>query len=93
MKSHLLTYNIRIVDCETGEEFSLKRVHATAEKGLSVSCASMKFEPTHLFKSQRAGLIVKQLFGQNVVGLDSVVLHGVIKLNVFSQPINRHWVL
>lgn len=88
-----VTFDIRVVDCEVGEEYSLKRVHGRNGELCTFSCSSINFTTENVYRGQKADLISKHCLGHKMAGKRTHVYRGPIRLNCVATPRNFHWVM
>ncbi|KAK7078901.1 hypothetical protein SK128_002991 [Halocaridina rubra] len=88
-----VTFDIRVVDCEIGEEYSLKRVHGRNGELCTFSCSSVSFTTETVYRGQKADLISKHCLGHKMAGNRTNVYQGPIKLSCVATPRNFPWVL
>ncbi|XP_068247138.1 uncharacterized protein [Palaemon carinicauda] len=88
-----VTFDIRVVDCDLGEEYSLRRVNGRNGAICTLSCSCITFTTEEVFRGHRADLISQQCLGHKMDGKKTHVYRGPIRLNCAPTPRNFHWVL
>lgn len=88
-----VTFDIRVVDCEVGEEYSLKRVHGRNGELCTFTCASVSFTTEKMYRGQKADMIAQRCLGHKMTGRHNHVYRGPMKLNCVPSRRNTHWVL
>lgn len=88
-----VTFDIRVVDCEVGEEYSLKRVHGRNGELCTFSCSSISFTTDDVYRGHKADMISQNCLGHKMAGTRTNVYRGPIKLTCVAMRGNGHWVL
>ncbi|KAK7020254.1 hypothetical protein SK128_012502 [Halocaridina rubra] len=88
-----VTFDIKVVDCEVGEEYSLKRVHGRNGELCTFSCSSVTFTTDKVYRGHRADLIAQSCLGRKMEGKRTRVFHGPIRLSCVATPRGSFWVL
>ncbi|KAK7020253.1 hypothetical protein SK128_012501 [Halocaridina rubra] len=88
-----VTFDIRVVDCEVGEEYTLKRVHGTNGESCTFSCSSITFCTENVYRGHRADLISKNCLGHKMEGKRTSVYTGPIQLTCGVNAREIQWVL
>ncbi|XP_064089034.1 uncharacterized protein LOC135203211 [Macrobrachium nipponense] len=88
-----VTFDIRVVDCDVGEEYSLKKVNGRNGELCTFSCSCVTFTTEEVFRGHRADLIAQQCLGHKMAGKKTHVYRGPIRLHCAPTPRNFHWVL
>ncbi|KAL7648385.1 UNVERIFIED_CONTAM: hypothetical protein RMT77_000291 [Armadillidium vulgare] len=87
-------YDIKIVDCEMGDEYSLRRVHGRNGKEVTIRCKCITFNTSQTYKGQRAEMEAHKILGSKFLGRGGKVYEGPIQLTADSDPEeSRPWVL
>lgn len=86
-------FDIRVVDHEVGEEYSLKRVFGKNGEICTFKNSSICFNSQEVYKGHRADLISQQCLGHKMDGENAHVYKGPITLSCVPTPRNVHWVL
>jgi len=86
-------FDIRVVDCEVGEEYSLKRVHGRNGELCTFACASISFTTDHVYRGTKADMMAKKCLGRKMAGARTNVYQGPINLRCVPTRRNTHWVL
>ncbi|KAG7173799.1 uncharacterized protein LOC121860098 [Homarus americanus] len=88
-----VTFDIRVMDCEVGEEYSLKRVHGRNGELCTFACASVTFTTDKVYRGQKADMIAQRCLGHKMTGRRNHVYRGPIKIRCVAVSRNAHWVL
>ncbi|XP_064089033.1 uncharacterized protein LOC135203210 [Macrobrachium nipponense] len=88
-----VTFDIRIVDCEVGEEYSLEKVHGRNGELCTFSCASVSFTTEEVYRGHKADMVSQNCLGHTMNGKRTTVYRGPIKLSYEAAPRNVQWVL
>ncbi|XP_068247143.1 uncharacterized protein [Palaemon carinicauda] len=88
-----VTFDIRIVDCEVGEEYSLEKVRGRNGELCTFSCASVSFTTEEVYRGHKADMVSQNCLGHKMNGKRTTVYRGPIKLSYEARPRNVQWVL
>lgn len=88
-----VTFDIRVVDCEVGEEYSLKRVHGRNGELCTFACSAISFTTEKVYRGQKADMIAQRCLGHKMAGSRNHVYKGPIRLHCMPVRRNMHWVL
>lgn len=88
-----MTFDIRVVDCEVGEEYSLKRVHGRNGELCTFACSAISFTTEKVYRGQKADMIAQRCLGHKMAGSRNHVYKGPIRLHCMPVRRNMHWVL
>ncbi|CAL4136582.1 unnamed protein product [Meganyctiphanes norvegica] len=86
-------FDVHVVDCDIGEEYSLQRVQGFNGDICTFTCACVNFTPDQVYRGQKAEVITKQLLGQTIASKRKLVCVGNINLMCSHVNKNRNWVL
>ncbi|CAL4109157.1 unnamed protein product [Meganyctiphanes norvegica] len=86
-------FDIRVVDCDIGEEYNLKRVQGRTGEFCTFDCLCCSFTPEHVYRGQKADMMSQQLLGHALEGSHSNVSTGLITITCNPTTNNAHWVL
>lgn len=88
-----VTFDIRVVDCEVGEEYCLKRVHGRNGELCTFTCPSVTFTTEKVYRGQKADMMAQRCLGHKMGGKQSHVYRGPIRLLCVPARRNTHWVM
>lgn len=88
-----VTFDIRVMDCEVGEEYVLKRVHGRNGELCTFACAAVSFTTEKVYRGQKADMITQRCLGHKMNGRRNLVYRGPIKLRCVPIRRNTQWVL
>lgn len=86
-------FDIRVVDCEVGEEYSLKRVHGRNGELCTFTCASVSFTTEKMYRGQKADMIAQRCLGHKMTGRRNHVYRGPMQLRCVPSRRNTPWVM
>ncbi|CAL4109160.1 unnamed protein product [Meganyctiphanes norvegica] len=86
-------YDIRVIDCDIGEEYNLKRVQGRTGDFCTFDCLCCSFTPEHVYRGQKADMMSQQLLGHALEGSYSNVSTGHITISCNPTTNNAPWVL
>ncbi|CAL4117179.1 unnamed protein product [Meganyctiphanes norvegica] len=86
-------YDIRVVDCDIGEEYNLKRVRGSIGENATFNCNCLSFTVDNIYIGQKADMMVQQLLGHSMEGFHKSVQTGYISMRCSVTSNNSHWVL
>lgn len=88
-----VTFDIRVVDCEVGEEYSLRQVHGRNGEICTFSCAAVSFTTEKVFRGQRADMVAQRCLGRKMSGRYNHVYRGPIRLQCVPTRRDAPWVM
>ncbi|KAK4320043.1 hypothetical protein Pmani_009065 [Petrolisthes manimaculis] len=88
-----VTFDIRVVDCDVGEEYSLKRVHGRNGEVCTFTCPCVTFTTENVYRGQKADMMAQHCLGHKLQGKRSQVYRGPIRLLCVPIRRNTHWVM
>lgn len=88
-----VTFDIRVVDCEVGEEYSLRRVHGRNGEVCTFTCPCVTFTTEKVYRGQKADMMAQRCLGHKMQGTRSQVYRGSIRLLCVPIRRNTHWVM
>lgn len=88
-----VTFDIRVMDCDVGEEYMLQRVHGRNGELCTFACSSVSFTTEKVYRGQKALMIAQRCLGKKMAGRHNHVYRGPIKLVCVPIRRNTHWVL
>lgn len=88
-----VTFDIRVVDCEVGEEYSLQRVHGRNGELCTFACSAISFTTEKVFRGQRADMVAQRCLGRKMTGQHNHVYRGPIRLQCVPSRRDVPWVM
>lgn len=88
-----VTFDIRVVDCEVGEEYTLRQVHGRNGEMCTFSCGSVSFTTEKVFRGQRADMVAQRCLGRKMSGRHNHVYRGPIRLQCVPTRRDAPWVM
>ncbi|XP_076048682.1 uncharacterized protein LOC143029712 [Oratosquilla oratoria] len=88
-----VTFDIRIVDCEDGEEYVLKKVHGRNGSLCTFACGTISFTTERVYRGQKADMVAQRCLGHKMDGKRTHVYAGPISVSCVPSNRQVHWVL